>query len=548
MRNPQSSKKDKQVTTSLNELKESSSRLNRSGKSRIRHWAPKVKTGCMTCRIRRVKCDETKPACQRCSSTGRKCDGYNLIPQKPPTPALGLMQMPSYWELVSGDRVETESFRFFHSVTTPNLAGFFDQGRWARRLLQISHQYPVLWHAMTAVACIHRDFMTNTTPITVSRSQDSLQVRLALQQWNKSIQRLQELLSERVLTKFDRLVILSVCILFITMASLQGRQWQAFVHINSGLKLIHQWNFADRGKSQRDEDLDLDVLLVLFTQLDSQARPYLPSLSNSLHWTDKQIILSPSTIPFKTLLEACVALEVHFNSMMQIFTSNSIYIKGPDAGIQIKKQQCLVDLTEWDARLDKYLETTPQPEDGKALKLLYARRRLAQVALSMDLTKGELAHDDFVEDYAYMLELMGCILEDPMNSLDSQPGSIDRPQKMSFRLETITTEPLFLIALRCREPTIRRQAIRLLRQYPRREGICEGLAALKIAERVMEIEEECLTSPEIACAQGKWICENHRVTWLQVFLVHDRQARTVMHTREDLLRGRPGREILTTYW
>ncbi|SPB45567.1 unnamed protein product [Aspergillus niger] len=412
----------------------------------------------------------------------------------------------------------------------------------------MSHQYPVLWHAMTAVACIHRDFMTNTTPITVSRSQDSLQVRLALQQWNKSIQRLQELLSERVLTKFDRLVILSVCILFITMASLQGRQWQAFVHINSGLKLIYQWNFADRGKSQRDEDLDLDVLLVLFTQLDSQARPYLPSLSNSLHWTDKQIILSSSTIPFKTLLEACVALEVHFNSMMQIFTSNSIYINGPDAGIQIKKQQCLIDLTEWDARLDKYLETTPHPEDGKALKLLYARRRLAQVALSMDLTKGELAHDDFVEDYAYMLELMGYILEDPMNSLDSQPGNIDRPQRMSFRLETITTEPLFLIALRCREPTIRRQAIRLLRQYPRREGICEGMAALKIAERVMEIEEECLTSPEFACAHRKWICENHRVTWLQVFLVHDRQARTVMHTREDLLHGRPGREILTTYW
>ncbi|KAI1106630.1 hypothetical protein F4804DRAFT_347583 [Jackrogersella minutella] len=27
-------------------------------------------------RIRRVKCDETKPACTRCTSTGRKCDGY----------------------------------------------------------------------------------------------------------------------------------------------------------------------------------------------------------------------------------------------------------------------------------------------------------------------------------------------------------------------------------------------------------------------------------------------------------------------------------------
>jgi hypothetical protein len=31
---------------------------------------------CPYSRIRRVKCDEAKPHCQRCTSTGRKCDGY----------------------------------------------------------------------------------------------------------------------------------------------------------------------------------------------------------------------------------------------------------------------------------------------------------------------------------------------------------------------------------------------------------------------------------------------------------------------------------------
>ncbi|KAL7629099.1 hypothetical protein AAE478_000617 [Parahypoxylon ruwenzoriense] len=42
---------------------------------RKRASKPKVRTGCITW-IRRVKCDETKPACTRCTSTGRKCDGY----------------------------------------------------------------------------------------------------------------------------------------------------------------------------------------------------------------------------------------------------------------------------------------------------------------------------------------------------------------------------------------------------------------------------------------------------------------------------------------
>ncbi|TVY41805.1 Transcriptional regulatory protein [Lachnellula subtilissima] len=36
----------------------------------------KVKTGCITCRIRKVKCDENKPFCQKCVNTSRTCDGY----------------------------------------------------------------------------------------------------------------------------------------------------------------------------------------------------------------------------------------------------------------------------------------------------------------------------------------------------------------------------------------------------------------------------------------------------------------------------------------
>ncbi|KAH8894662.1 hypothetical protein GQ53DRAFT_716393 [Thozetella sp. PMI_491] len=36
----------------------------------------KHSTGCMRCRRRKIKCDETKPACKRCSTYGRACPGY----------------------------------------------------------------------------------------------------------------------------------------------------------------------------------------------------------------------------------------------------------------------------------------------------------------------------------------------------------------------------------------------------------------------------------------------------------------------------------------
>ena len=34
------------------------------------------KTGCLTCRTRRVKCDERKPDCERCEAANVECAGY----------------------------------------------------------------------------------------------------------------------------------------------------------------------------------------------------------------------------------------------------------------------------------------------------------------------------------------------------------------------------------------------------------------------------------------------------------------------------------------
>ncbi|KAK2012349.1 hypothetical protein LZ32DRAFT_605572 [Colletotrichum eremochloae] len=44
-----------------------------------RKGQPKVRTGCLTCKSRKVKCDEAKPACVRCTSTGRRCEGYAVV-------------------------------------------------------------------------------------------------------------------------------------------------------------------------------------------------------------------------------------------------------------------------------------------------------------------------------------------------------------------------------------------------------------------------------------------------------------------------------------
>ena len=39
----------------------------------------RTKTGCLTCRLRRVKCDEAKPTCRNCEKSRRQCAGYQQV-------------------------------------------------------------------------------------------------------------------------------------------------------------------------------------------------------------------------------------------------------------------------------------------------------------------------------------------------------------------------------------------------------------------------------------------------------------------------------------
>lgn len=43
---------------------------------RRRGTKSRVKTGCRTCRVRRIKCDEARPECLRCRSSNVQCLGY----------------------------------------------------------------------------------------------------------------------------------------------------------------------------------------------------------------------------------------------------------------------------------------------------------------------------------------------------------------------------------------------------------------------------------------------------------------------------------------
>ncbi|SMR44615.1 unnamed protein product [Zymoseptoria tritici ST99CH_3D1] len=47
----------------------------------------RTKTGCITCRKRRIKCDEAQPTCRNCQKSKRECMGYDPVFKQTPQPA-----------------------------------------------------------------------------------------------------------------------------------------------------------------------------------------------------------------------------------------------------------------------------------------------------------------------------------------------------------------------------------------------------------------------------------------------------------------------------
>lgn len=95
-----------------------------------------------------------------------------------------------------------------------------------------------------------------------------------------------------------------------------------------------------------------------------------------------------------------------------------------------------------------------------------------------------------------------------------------------FSYEIGYLAPLYCAATRCREPSIRRRAIAVLRNYPRQEGVLESVAASTLAAAAMEAEEAGL---DVRCAAD--IPEDHRVLAMDIRVNAKKKEATIKLTR-----------------
>lgn len=447
---------------------------------------------------------------------------------------------------------------------------------------------------------MHYGYLSDATPADIPRmGKDGDYVQFGLQEYSKSIKSMYKLIAQEELSFRDQQAILTTCLLFTCLSVLQRRQLQAFMHVKSGIRLIKHWRLNNEDIYKENKQA-VDMLLLAFTGLDTQIRPYLSGQQAILQWEDDDIIYSSSLDqgPFESLFEAYFDLEVIFNKLLRLYS----LINSPE---ELNRQiQTLVCLTRtWDERFSQLLLTTClTASEVEALDLIQLRRGWAR-SIMWPFTTPHLgnnnAEDELSPLWLELIHLAERVLARESSHSAGHQEYKAPPKHPVFALHSTTTEVLYFVTSRCRDPIIRRQALRLIQLNPRREGICEGMAAAKMLQNMIEIEEQgcprsvgydysyssSLYSPDtfhtsssssapnssspfsdtgnghersirpsttpthMPCSEkGKWVCEMHRIIDTQYHLLTERQLRMLNWTAEDRLLDRPGREFVVSWW
>ncbi|PMD48021.1 hypothetical protein L207DRAFT_357 [Hyaloscypha variabilis F] len=231
--------------------------------------AMKVKTGCQTCKIRHKKCDEARPSCSQCSSTGRRCDlnqSYAAHQAKSSDMPLAGRPGMSLQLLGSGlpphlrnfTHAEASHFDYFRLVSARDFALCFESALWESLLLRSAHLEPSICHAALAIAALSRH-QYSPKQVWDDTGRTSSAIEFCILHYNVAIQVLNKRLRPSI--RSSELAVLA-SILFIHIEAFQefqnseGTSNLISAHLNGGLAIVHNLKSMSQNIDHLETALD----------------------------------------------------------------------------------------------------------------------------------------------------------------------------------------------------------------------------------------------------------------------------------------------------
>ncbi|KAJ4148640.1 hypothetical protein LMH87_003101 [Akanthomyces muscarius] len=402
-----------------------------------------VKSGCRTCKTRRVKCDEARPACLKCTKTGRVCEGYGIW-------GGGSAQGPAYeTDLTSFARVsalrqynlnimtpqrslhQRQAFEFFCQSQSLKISGMFKSDFWDHLLIQVSATESLVFFALAAVGSAHRAHITRRLSYaeskeTLAKSYESL----ALTEYNKAVKEMSQIVVKEDDSSL-RITIIA-CLLFICVEMMLGRHQVMKSHFRYGSTLLHKIQSGDQDPIDRH------------------------------------------------IVDAFGKMTMHLALLGQTSQSLVAFRHGPTYDMDVPCDDCFdtprIASQSLDELLQAIFELMAQADDLDPFKTISHELR-------------EVAYDALTPNFASILSQNQNIFRviDHQRSLEDgiKLCSVDEV----FTVEKGGFPSLYFTALKCRVPEIRRKAIRMLPSITHTEGLANGLILSQIAHRIFILED-----------------------------------------------------------
>ncbi|KAH8782330.1 hypothetical protein F5882DRAFT_405872 [Hyaloscypha sp. PMI_1271] len=527
---------------------------------RMRKSVKRVKTGCQTCKVRRVKCDESKPGCQRCIRFGVVCGGYGPlvdVPRREPRlqttrskillPTLASLQAVPIYRLNGGVGFEDElngcCFRIYLEETARQMNGPFPNPIWANLIPQISEMEPFVRDGIIAIGALGKHSKSQLPRKVSGPSFQGDDYQYALKLYGRSLRGMRDAIARGARGKHELHNALIACLLVFVFEGMLGNQAAAAVHAECGMDLLFKSALNDL-QSQAPptyQHFEKDLLLAL-SNLDLQVLLFIDKRSKETHEQIKYfqtMIIGTLPAEFKDLQEArhfwqlIMSRNYHFLKSLQLDldvlrderlstegTSNmqadELLLRVPKECPMTKKEEHLryrTDIGHWTLAAAHVFDEIAKGEDERekaGAALLIAQTKISYIMLSGIFFTTETAHDVFLPEFIAIINLSEIILP--------YLTSAYRGGDPRFSTDIGIVAGIFLVASRCRFDHVRKRAIEMLLSCNLREGIWDALAVAHVATWLRSLELEGL-------AEGDPIPEEKRAVLSTITMdLHNRKV------------------------
>ncbi|KAK4544240.1 hypothetical protein LTR36_004450 [Oleoguttula mirabilis] len=428
------------------------------------------------------------------------------------------------------DDSERYAFDYFMRETAAGIQLLSPDKGWVQLALQLSSQAAPVIYAITALGCVHRAQVT-ITHTSLAQPWAPVKRETSVRQYNKAISSLQKYIDRAVAKDAPVEPVLLASLLFVCFEVMQNKGEAALSHLQSGRQIVREHTvFTSCRKSAQARMLSFrsrevtDQLVSTFDKLeqtfvgrDRQTR--LDTLCR-----DARHYPLPGRIdlhrPFTSVTEARTHLNDLMNAGEQVRAEllriaeahvSAAYSGALDFATRYCLAHCLTrvvslkchpqlesrmeKLTEdhaaWQMAFAEFQSTHTQARSPSSM-LLQIQHFFSHFVLSTCRQTEERLADRFSDEYARVLSVAEQYLREVVD-LPEINTEIQTPfgheRQGTFSLELSILPAINMICYKCRDPSVRRRAISLLRCANRREVLFSSWGMAAHADAVERLEE-----------------------------------------------------------